>query len=122
MEPPGGFAAKSTAKKVGVLFGEFSPFFGEIVQRENRGNGAHRNAGAAIDALHGIDVKHLYIGESGVFFFRMNAIDGAGVDARRVFGANAGFRNYVCHMSGTSQRTIWPATGGTCEFAAAQAR
>jgi hypothetical protein len=107
-----------TAEEVGVLFGELRPLFGEIVEGEDRGNGANRHAGAAIDALHGIDVEHLDVGESRVFLLGVDAVDGAGVDARCVFGANAGFRNYVCHMFWNFQKYHT----ASCEFGFAQAR
>ena len=79
--------------------GEIGPFFGKIVYGEDRGNGANRNTRAAIDALDGIDVNHVDFFELGLILFRMDAIYGASVYACRVFGADAGFCNYVSHIN-----------------------
>ena len=103
----------SAAEKFGVLLRELMPFFRKVIQREDRGNGANRYTRAAIDALHGIDVKHFDVRKSRVFLLGMNAVDGAGVNTCRVLRSNAGFRNYVCHMSGNFKRTIRPAPGET---------
>ena len=75
------------------------PFFRQIVQRKNGGYRADGNAGAAIDALDGVDIKHLRVGEAGIFFFRMDTIDRARVNAGGVFGADAGFSNYISHIN-----------------------
>ena len=76
---------------------EIGPFVRQIVQSEDGGDRANRHTRPAVDAFYWIDVDHLVFGEFGVIFFGVDAIDRAGVDARRVFGADARFRNYVCH-------------------------
>jgi 6-pyruvoyl-tetrahydropterin synthase len=81
----------------GVLGGELRPLLRQVVERENRRHGAHRDAGAAVDALHRVDVEHLGLGEVGLVLLRMDAIDRAGVDAGGIFGSNARFSDYVCH-------------------------
>src|SRR5215472_591753 len=96
-----------SAEKLSVLFRELLPFLRQIIQREDGGNGTNRYAGAAIDALDRVDIQHLGPFESGVFFLGMDAIYGTGVNTRRIFRADAGFRNYISHMwSGNNQRTI----------------
>src|SRR5580658_3183935 len=82
---------------VGVHLGEGPPFFGQIIERENRRHGAHRHASAAIDALHWIDVNHVVLGEAGLVLFGVDAIDRAGIDTGRVLRADARFRNNVSH-------------------------
>jgi hypothetical protein len=98
----------STPEEFGILLREVIPFLRKIVKREDRRNRANRDTGATIDALHRIDIQHLGVGEFRVFFFRMNAVDGTGVHASRVLRADAGFRDYVCHMSGIFKNTIHP--------------
>src|ERR1019366_1275089 len=72
-------------------------------------NRADGNAGAAVDAFHRIDVKHLFAGELVVLLFGMDAVNGASVHASCVLGADAGFRNHVCHkFFGNIQRTTCP--------------
>ena len=100
--------AESAAEEIGVFLGEIGPLLRQIVQREDSGNGTNRHAGAAIDALDGVNIKHLDVGKSGIFFFGMDAIDRAGVDACRVLGTDAGFRNYVGHISGIFKRITRP--------------
>ena len=86
---------------VGVPLGEARPLLGQVVLREDSRNGTNRNARAAIDALDRIDVDHINLTEIRFIFFRVDAIYRAGVYARGVFGSDAGFCDYVCHMSGT---------------------
>ena len=87
-----------TSEEIRIFLRELAPLFRKIVEREDRGDRTYRNAGAAVDAFDGVDVEHLGIGELRLILFRMNAIDGAGVHARRIFGTDARFRNDVCHM------------------------
>jgi len=72
----------SAAEVIGVLFGEVGPFFGQIIQRKNSRDRAHRHAGSAVDTLYRVDVEHLRIGEPALILFRMDTVNGAGVDAR----------------------------------------
>src|SRR3974390_1275841 len=85
------------AEKFGVLLGEGGPLFRKIIQREDRRNRTDRNAGAAVDALYRIDVKHFGAGVLFLILLGMYAINRASVNACRVFYTNAGFRDYVCH-------------------------
>ena len=90
---------KSAFEIVGVDLREVGPFLGEIVEREDGGDRADGDAGAAIDALHRVDVDHVDRGEVRLVFFRVDAIHRTSVDTGRVFRSDTGFRNYVCHRS-----------------------
>ena len=63
----------------------------QVVQREDRGHWADRDAGTAIDALHGINVELRNVVECwpavviGRVFLGVDAVYGAGVDAGGVF-------------------------------------
>src|SRR5689334_13217889 len=82
-----------------VARGEVRPLLRKIVKREASGDRANRNAGAAIDALDGVDVQELFRRVVRLVFLWMNAVDRASVDAGGIFGADAGFSDYVCHRS-----------------------
>jgi len=45
---------------VGVFLDVGVPLLGQVVQREDRRNGADRNAGAAVDALNRVDEELFY--------------------------------------------------------------
>src|ERR1035441_1154570 len=81
----------------GVPRREALPLLRQIVERKDRRNRANRNARAAIDAFHRVDVKQLRFRVVGLILLGMNAIDRAGVDAGGILGADAGFCYYVCH-------------------------
>jgi hypothetical protein len=82
---------------VGVLLDVGVPLLWQIVQREDRRNGADRNAGAAVDTLDRVDEELVYLikPRTAVFvlrvLFRMDAIDRAGVHTCRVFRSDAWF-------------------------------
>src|SRR4249920_319794 len=80
-----------------VLCGEIGPFLGQIVQCEDGRDWAHRDAGAAVDTLYGIDVEQFRCFIGRLVLLRMNAIDRAGVDAGSIFGSNTRFSDYVGH-------------------------
>ena len=95
---------------LGVLFGcEFGgidvafvqlrillPLLGQVIQRENRRDGADGDAGAAIDAFHGINVELGNVVECcsavviGRVLLGVYAIHGAGIDAGGVLRPDAG--------------------------------
>src|ERR1035441_6755228 len=80
-----------------VFGGELRPFLRQIVESEDGRHGAHRNAGAAVDTLYGIDVEQFGVRIGGLVLLRVNAIDRAGVDAGGIFSSNTRFSDYVCH-------------------------
>src|SRR5437867_2042427 len=95
----------ATRNVVGVLLDVGVPLLGQVVQREDRRNGADRNAGTAVDALNRVDEELVYRIEPrpAVFvlriLFRMDAIDRAGVHARGIFRSDAGLRNDIRHKT-----------------------
>ena len=64
-----------------VLFRVCSHFRRHVRLGINRVGGADRNAGAAIDAVHGIDIKLLDLREFGFIIPRMDAIHWTNFDA-----------------------------------------
>src|SRR5271157_5337167 len=87
------------AEVLGVALGVFLPLLRQIVERENRGNWAHRHARAAINALDWIDVQHLFSSELIAVLLGVDAVHRTGIDAGRVFGADTGFRDYISHKT-----------------------
>jgi len=85
------------AEILGVALGERVPLFRQIVERENGGNRAHRNAGATIDAFHRIDIQQLFGRVGRLVFLRVNAIDRTRVHTGGVFGADARLSNHIGH-------------------------
>jgi len=91
----------ATRDVVGILLDVGVPLPGQVVQREDRRNGADRNAGTAVDALNRVDEELVYRIEPrpSVFvlrgLFRMDAIDRAGVHACGIFRSDAGFGNDI---------------------------
>ena len=82
---------------VGVDFRVFGPLFGKIFESEDGGHGANGHAGAAINALIGMDVKLLRALEFRLIFSRVNAIHRANIHACAVFCSDARLGNYVSH-------------------------
>ena len=80
-----------------VDFDEVLPLFRRLVERENRFHGARRNAGAAIDALVGVDEQLLRGLERRFILPRMYAIDRADVDTGGVLRADAGLGDDIRH-------------------------
>jgi hypothetical protein len=84
------------AREVRCVGGDELALLGrDFVEWEDRIRGADGDAGAAVDALGGIDV---YLGggfEPGLVVSGMDAIDGTGLDAQLVLDAVIG--DYVGH-------------------------
>src|SRR5271165_1150833 len=91
-----------SAEVLGVTLGVFLPLFRQIVERENGRNRANRHARAAINALDGVDVQHLFRGELVAVLFGMDAVHRTGIDTGRVLSANTGFRDYIGHKTKVS--------------------
>src|ERR1051326_5244765 len=66
-----------------------------FVARKDRVGRAGGNARAAIDALGGIDVHLRRLLKARFVAFRMDAVNGTGLDAQLVFDAVVG--DHVCH-------------------------
>src|SRR5207249_1352852 len=95
-----------------VYFGVVFPLLGQIVQRENRGDWADGYARAAINALHGVNVKLRDFLECwpavvvGRVLLGVDAIYGAGIDAGGVLHPNAGLGNDIRHKPPPSSFTV----------------
>ena len=100
--------------RLDVAFVEFRillPFLRQVVQRENRGYRADRDAGATINAFHRINVELRNAVECGPtivisrVLLGVDAIYGTGVDAGGVFRFDAGFGNDIGHRPPPPIRT-----------------
>ena len=94
------------AEVLGVPLGECIPLLRQVVEREDGGNRAHRNAGAAIDAFYRIDVQQLFGCVGGLVFLGMNAIDWTRVHTGGVFGADARLSNHIGHKGVSLLRVL----------------
>jgi hypothetical protein len=79
----------------GVGLDELFLLFGHLVQREDRAGGAHRNAGAAINAIGRMNVEVRHFLKPRLVLSRMNAVYRADLDAFFVLGA--GVNDDVSH-------------------------
>src|SRR5260370_269685 len=84
---------------IGVNRREVLPFFRQIVQLDNRGDGADRDARSAINALHGVDVKLGLAFVRRLILSRVDTIDRANIHACGVFRSDAGLSNHVGHRA-----------------------
>ena len=80
-----------------VALGEGLPLLRQVIEGEDRRDGADWDARAAINALNRIDIEHLFRGVSFLILLRMNAIDRTSIYAGGVLSPDAGFCNHVCH-------------------------
>src|ERR1700730_17905762 len=80
-----------------VPLDKIGPFVRRLVQRENGLDRAGRNAGAAVDALVGMNVEHVGRGVRGFVLPGMNTVDRTHVDTGGIFHANARFTDDVGH-------------------------
>jgi len=76
-------------EEVGVDLGVSAPLVGQILFGVDGLDRAHRFAGAAVDALVGLDVEHSYA--------LVDAVDRAFVDAGLVFDIDTGLGNHKGH-------------------------
>src|SRR5262249_49345637 len=75
------------------------PLVGELVLGEDRIHRTGLDASIAVDALFGIDKELLHIGEAGLVFSRVNAIDRADLHAREVLQIDAWFGDHIGHVA-----------------------
>jgi hypothetical protein len=80
-----------------VDLGEVAPFVRKVVQSEDCGDGTDGHTGAAIDALHRIDIKQGCFREACFILSRVNAIDRARIHTCCILHSDARFGDYVCH-------------------------
>src|SRR6266540_5869103 len=84
-----GLDARVVLEKLLVQLDEVLPVRRRLVFREDRLDGAHRLAGAAVDALIRVDVEH------GLAL--VDAVDGADLDAGLVLHIDAGLSDDIRH-------------------------
>ncbi len=82
-----------------VLLGEMGPLLWQVIQRKDGGNRARRDAGPAVDALHGIDKQLFGFSMTSFIFFGVDAIDWTSVHTGGVLGADTRFCNHICHRA-----------------------
>ncbi|MFM1868147.1 MAG: hypothetical protein RL591_1555 [Planctomycetota bacterium] len=87
----------SLFEEVSVDLDVLAPLGGHIVLREDRLHGAFVDAETAIDAGVRVDVQLLLNPVLPLLLGRMDAVDGANLDAGGVLGSDAGFGDDVCH-------------------------
>jgi hypothetical protein len=95
---------RSVLEVSSVAFDELFLGFGYVFKGKNRVRGAGRDAGAAVDALRGIDKELLGRFETGLVLLGMNAIDRANIDAQGVL--DAGIGDYVRHGKGLRDEVL----------------
>src|SRR5437879_4785949 len=89
---------------VGVHGGELLPLLRKIFKSENRSHRANRDASAAIDAFHRIDVEHRFGLVGRLVLARVDAVHRTDINTRGVFGVDARFGNHISHANSPSLR------------------
>ena len=82
----------------GILLCKVRPLFRQIIDGKDRRNRAGRHACATVNTLNGIDEELIRLGVAVFVLLGVDAIDGTGVHAGGVLGADTGFCNHVCHQ------------------------
>ena len=82
-----------------VLLDEMLPLLRQIILREDRPHRALVHAQVAVDAVGGVDVKLIRVGEARLTRLGMNAIHRANGDAGGVLHPDARQRDDVSHKS-----------------------
>ena len=78
------------------------PLVRRLVQREDRLDRAGRHAGAAVDALVGMNIKHLGRFKRRFVLPRMNAVHRTDVHARGILGPDAWLANDIRHWTNST--------------------
>jgi hypothetical protein len=89
---------ESTPEVCGVLFREVRPLFRQVIGGEDGRDRADRDAGAAVDALDRIDEQLIDSAEIAFVFLGVDTVDRARIDTGVIFGADAGFSDYISHL------------------------
>src|ERR1700686_2842591 len=79
------------------------PFVGELVLGEDRVNRARLDARVAVDALDGVDVYHVDVAVPGLLGSRVDAVDGADLDAREGLHIDTRLSDHIRHGSTRSE-------------------
>jgi len=82
-----------------VLLLEGDPLVREVVAGIDSRYRAYRNTRAAVDALDRVNEQLLSLAVISLVLFRVDTVDRARVHASRVLRADAGFRDYIRHVS-----------------------
>ncbi len=80
-----------------IDFGELLPFFGQVIESEDRGYRANRHTSSTIDAFDRVDVQLSFCGKILFVISWMNTIDRTRIYSGRIFCSNAGFGDHVSH-------------------------
>src|ERR1044071_6631519 len=80
---------------LGVLRNEVVPLFRCLVEREDGFNRAGWHTGAAVDAFVRVNIQHFRGLKLWFVLARMDAVDWADVNARRILGTHARFTDDV---------------------------
>src|ERR1019366_10623035 len=96
-----------------VELGEVLPLFRQIIQGKNGGDGADRDARAAVNALDRIDVKHRHFGEVRLVLAGVDAVNRANVHAGGVFGVDTRLSDNIRHETSSRgsfnfSEQFWP--------------
>src|SRR5271157_3702627 len=94
------------AEVLGVALGVLFPLLRQILECEDRRNRADGDARAAINALHRIDVQHLFGRELLAVLFGVDAVHRTGIDTSRVLRANTRFRDHISHKTTPSLKSL----------------
>src|SRR2546426_6032535 len=81
---------------------EIGPLLRRLVEREDRLDRAGWHAGAAVDALVGMNIEHLGRGEHSFVLPRMNTVHGTDVHARGILCPDAWLADDVRHLNNDS--------------------
>ena len=84
---------------VGVYLCKARPLLRQIVEGEDRRDGAHRDTRATIDALYWVNVDDFSLGKIGFVFPWVDTVHWTCVYTRRVLNANARLCDYLCHLA-----------------------
>src|SRR5262245_28251043 len=80
---------------LGIPADEARPFVRRLVEREDGLDWTRRHAGAAVDALVGMNIEHLSRSEGGLILSRVDAVDRADIHASRILRAYAGLADDI---------------------------
>jgi len=89
---------------IGVRSNEVGPLLRRFVERVDCLDRARRNAGAAVDALVWMNIKHLGRLKRLLVLPRMDTVHRTDIDAGGILGADAWLANDIRHCSNCTAR------------------
>ena len=75
------------------------PLVRQLILGEDRVHRTGLDASVAVDALFGVDVELVHVGEARLVFCRMNAVDRADLNAGEVLEVDAWFGDHIGHVA-----------------------